>query len=145
MYTNKTLKTLLILSISLSSCSEEKIIDDKKEVNKIELDVFLDTIKITEDGSKIYRIKRDQIITYDFNDYPSTGTETSFTLSNENLILKDKLYQPINKSERSSPGGDESLVTLIFQGKKSGTCQLKIKHMYRSDLERIVTFGIIVI
>ncbi|MFM7757660.1 MAG: hypothetical protein ACKO6J_01895 [Crocinitomicaceae bacterium] len=132
------------MTISLSSCSEEKIIEDKKEVNKLELEVKLDTIKITEDGPKSYQIYKDQILIYEFIDFPSTGTETSFKLSSENLIIKDTLYRPITKSEKNLPGGDESKVTLIFQGKKSGTCQLQIKHMYRADLERIVSFGILI-
>lgn len=153
MYTNTTLITLLILSISLSSCSEEKIIEDKKEVNKLELKVKLDTIKITEsdlftDGPKSYQIYSGQILTYEFIDKPSTGTETSFKLSSENLIIKDTMYRPLNIPDYNSPepecGGDESKVTLIFQGKKPGTCQLQIQLEGRAYLDRIVTFGILI-
>jgi len=132
----------LIAACFLGSCSQEEgSSTNESSSSKTELKV-LDTVKIEETGPTSYELKKGQLISYSYVEFISTGAETHYSTTNDVLVLKDKIHKVKYPSETDMVGNDETLVTLVYEAKKQGYCNLNVTHLYRKDLERKLSFFI---
>lgn len=130
----------LIAACFLGSCSQEETSSTNESSSSKTEAKSLDTVRIEETGPTSYELKIGQLISYSYIEFISTGAETQYSTSNDVLVLKDKIYNAKYPSESDITGGDETLVTLVYEAKKQGSCHLNVNHLYRKDLERRLSF-----
>ena len=147
MHTSLNFIILIVLSIFVVSCDHnENSKTVKNDTNKNGITRSKsDTIKISPEGPKTYKLKVGDLISYSYLQYGSVGNHSEYSLKSKDILsLKDEKYDLIDPSKSDMPGGDETIVTLVFEAKKTGTCTLNIRDLFRGDLERELNFEIIV-
>lgn len=147
MHTSLNFIILIVLSVVIVSCDhKENSKTEKNDTKKNETTTSKsDTIKISPEGPKTYNLKIGDLISYSYLQYGSVGNHSEYSLNTKDILsLKDEKFDLIDPSKSDMPGGDETIVTLVFEAKKTGTCTLNIRDLFRGDLERELNFEILV-
>ena len=118
---------IFLLSLLLSACGASKkstnttVVEEKKDSKDSS-----DIIKIDPLRKSDYKIKVGQKISYSYKEHGSVGISAEYDLSDASvLVFKDKIREFKNPNNAQYPGGDESVITLIFEGGKTGNSNLK--------------------
>ncbi len=137
---------IFLLSLLLSACSGTKkstnttVVEEKKDSKDSS-----DIIKIDPLRKSDYKIKVGQKISYSYKEHGSVGISAEYDLSDASvLVFKDKIREFKNPNNAQYPGGDESVITLFFEGGKPGSSNLKITNLFRGKTENEFKFKITV-
>ena len=149
----KTIITLALFlcCIFISACSGPKqitnktpVVEEKKEPEE-KLKGDSDIVKINPLGKTDYKIKVGQKISYSYKEHGSVGISAEYDLSDASvLVFKDKIREFKNPNNAQYPGGDEAIITLIFEGGQTGSSNLKITNLFRGKTENEFKFKITV-
>ena len=137
---------IFLLSLLLSACSGIKkstnttVVEEKKDSKDSS-----DIIKIDPLRKSDYKIRVGQKISYSYKEHGSVGISAEYDLSDASvLVFKDKIREFKNPNNAQYPGGDEAVITLVFEGGKPGTSNLKITNLFRGKTENEFKFKITV-
>ena len=137
---------IFLLSLLLSACSGTKkstnttVVEEKKDSKDSS-----DIIKIDPLRKSDYKIRVGQKISYSYKEHGSVGISAEYDLSDASvLVFKDKIREFKNPNNAQYPGGDEAVITLVFEGGKPGTSNLKITNLFRGKTENEFKFKITV-
>lgn len=141
---------IFLLSLLLSACGASKknsnnttIVEKKEPDIKTKADTSI--VQIKQLGQKDYKIKVGQKISYSYKEHGSVGISAEYDLSDASvLVFKDKIREFKNPNNAQYRGGDESVITLIFEGGKPGSSNLKITNLFRGKTEDEFKFKITV-
>ena len=142
---------LFLCCIFISACSGPKqstnktpVVEEKKEAEE-KLKGDSDIVQISPLGKTDYKIKVGQKISYSYKEHGSVGISAEYDLSDASvLVFKDKIREFKNQNNAQYPGGDEAVITLIFEGGQTGSSNLKITNLFRGKTENEFKFKITV-
>lgn len=134
---------LCLLSYALISCSANKELRKEKPNSKNKSS--MEIVKINPLTQSEYKIKLGQQISYSYREHGSVGISAEYDLSDGFILsLKERSKVYSNPDRKHLDGGDNSTVTLIFEGKAIGSSDLIIRKMYRGDIKEELIFKITV-
>ena len=136
----------LLCCIFISACSGTKkstnttVVEEKKDSKDSSVIIKIDPLRKSD-----YKIKVGQKISYSYKEHGSVGISAEYDLSDASvLVFKDKIREFKNPNNAQYPGGDEAVITLVFEGGKPGTSNLKITNLFRGKTENELKFKITV-
>lgn len=93
-----------------------------------------DTIDITDLSS--VELRTGEKVSYRFQQHPSVGFDAEYIISDKEKLQWIETKKIFDQPEHmNTSGGDGGVGLFVFQAHSSGDLTLKIKHLYRGDVE----------
>ncbi len=134
---------VLILAANLTQSNDQKLSDNQKisnivnRMNRYSL--------LLPDKCCTIKVKRGISFAYSHPIYLSVGNDYEVEYDNE-AFVKDEVvkYDHPEMIENGACGADSAVMTTIFRALKDGKFTIKIIHKFRGEVEKVLTYMVIV-
>lgn len=136
--TNLSIFFILLLFV-FQSCMP--VASDKSSSESLDINVD----ELSQDSQTTYKMKIGEKISFKTNVHGSVGMGAEHEISDEKIVKLEGSETIYNNPNFDAPGGDAAMQKFTFTALSKGKTKVKIKKIFRGDLEKEIVFDVEVI